>query len=561
MPRAISEERLYRPIRFARALEARPTKWWGWGWEDKVLRLESRPALAAYLGHRLDVDLSVRRPVASFDQIEVPPSRLSSQDLADIQVIVGEGNLASDNVARVTHATGRGYKDLVRLRTARLDHVPDLVVYPEDEDSVPRLLEFAGSHRYAVIPFGGGTNVVGGLDVHGQFAATIVMDLRRLRRVLAIDIESGLATVEAGIRGPPLEEALNAKGLTLGHFPQSWEFSTVGGWIAMRASGSHSNRYGSIEDLVVGVRLVSPARVLEVRSVPKESHGPSLKELVLGSEGALGVITQATLRVQPLPLVRRFESRLFSSFADGVAALRAMAREDGLPDMAYLADSEETKFAAAGEGIAPDADGIAGRRLAEGSLLLMGFEGTKERVTHRRRVALRHARANSTSLGSGPAERWSHERFELPYLRDSLLDHGILVDTVETAARWSDLLAVYDHAKKALQEALWKDGTAGLVLCHVSHAYPDGASLYYTFLAPQREGHEIEQWEGIKAAVTEAVLDAGAALSHHHGIGEDHAPYLSRVIGEDGLVVLRALKRELDPDGIMNPGTLVMGSA
>jgi len=525
-----------------------------------VLRLESRPILASYLAERLKVDLAARRPVASFDRFEVPPSRLSAQHLADVQAILGEGNLATDEVARVTHATGKGYKDLVRLRTARIDNIPDLVIYPEDDDSVSRLLEFAASSHFAVIPFGGGTNVVGGLEVHTEFEATIVMDLRRLRRVLAIDVESGLATVEAGIRGPALEEALNEKGLTLGHFPQSWEFSTVGGWIAMRASGSHSNRYGSIEDLVVGVRMVSPARIVEVRSLPKDSHGPSLKELILGSEGALGVITQATLRVQPLPAVRRFESRLFSTFADGVAALRAMAREDGLPDMAYLADGEETKFAAAGAGIAPDADGIAGRRLAEGSLLLMGFEGTKERVTHRRHVALRHARSNSTSLGSGPAERWSRERFELPYLRDSLLDHGILVDTVETAAPWSALLPVYDHAKQALQEALWKDGTAGLVLCHVSHAYSDGASLYYTFLAPQREGREIEQWEAIKAAVTEAVLDAGAALSHHHGIGEDHAPYLARVIGEDGLVVLRALKRELDPDGIMNPGTLVTGS-
>jgi alkyldihydroxyacetonephosphate synthase len=542
-------------------LDARPTKWWGWGWEDKVLRLEGRPALAAYLADRLKVDLSAPRPIASFDRFEVPPSRVSTQDLADVRAIVGEANLSTDDTARVTHATGKGYKDLVRLRTARVDYVPDLVVYPDEVESVPRLLEFAARHRYAVIPFGGGTSVVGGLDVHGQFAATIVIDLRRLSRVLAIDVESGLATVEAGIRGPSLEEALNDRGLTLGHFPQSWEFSTVGGWIAMRASGSHSNRYGSIEDLVVGVRLISPARVVEVPSLPKESHGPSLKELVLGSEGALGVITQATLRVQPLPAVRRFASRLFSTFPDGVAALRAMAREDALPDMAYLGDSEETKFAAAGAGIRPDADGIAGRRLAEGSLLLMGFEGTKERVTHRSRVALRHARANSTSLGSGPAERWSHERFELPYLRDSLLDHGILVDTVETAARWSELLSVYEQAKKALQEALWKDGNAGLVLCHVSHAYPDGASLYYTFLAPQREGREIEQWEAIKAAVTEAVLNAGAALSHHHGIGEDHAPYLSRVIGEDGIVVLRALKRELDPDGIMNPGTLVTGSA
>src|SRR3989442_14349938 len=284
------------------------------------------------------------------------------------------------------------------------------------------------------------------------------MDLRRLRRVLAIDVESGLATVEAGIRGPPLEEALNAKGLTLGHFPQSWEFSTVGGWIAMRASGSHSNRYGSIEGLVVGVRLVSPARVLEVRSVPKESHGPSLKELVLGSEGALGVITQATLRVQPLPSVRRFASRLFSSFAEGVAALRAMAREDGLPDMAYLADSEETKFAAAGEGIAPEADGIAGRRLAEGSLLLMGFEGTKERVTHRRRVALRHALANSTSLGAGPAERWSHEGFELTYLRGSPLDLGIPAHKVEPGSRRAVPLQVDDYSNKALHKAPWDDG-------------------------------------------------------------------------------------------------------
>jgi len=541
-------------------LDARPVKWWGWGWEDKVLELEGRPALAAYLADRLKVDLAPRHPVAPIDRIQVPPSRVSATDLADVRKIVGEENLATDEVARMTHATGKGYKDLVRLRTARVEHVPDLVVYPEDEDSVPRLLDFAGRRRYAIIPFGGGTNVVGGLDVHTEFAATIALDLRRLRRVLAIDVESGLATVEAGIRGPPLEEALNEKGLTLGHFPQSWEFSTVGGWIAMRASGSHSNRYGSIEDLVVGVRLVSPARVINVQSSPRDAHGPSLKELVLGSEGALGVITQATLRVRPLPALRRFASRLFSSFPDGVAALRAMAREDALPDMAYLADSEETKFAAAGEGISPDADGIAGRRLAEGSLLLMGFEGTKERVTHRRRLAIRHARGNSTSLGSGPAERWSRERFELPYLRDSLLDHGILVDTVETAASWSELLAVYDHAKKALQEALWKDGTAGLVLCHVSHAYPDGASLYYTFLAPQREGREIEQWEAIKAAVTESFLATGAALSHHHGIGEDHAPYLSRVIGEDGIVVLRALKRELDPDGIMNPGTLVTGS-
>ncbi len=542
-------------------METRTVKWWGWGWEDKVAPLEERPALVDYLTERIKLDPSRRRSIGRFEDIAVAPSTLSPNDLAELRDIVGEENLANDDVARVTHAAGKGYKDLVRLRTCRLEQIPDLVTFPEDEDSVRRLLEFARRRRYAIIPFGGGTSVVGGLDSHEGFPATIVVDLRRMRDVLSIDVESGLVTAEAGIRGPSLEDRLNENGLTLGHFPQSWEFSTLGGWIATRASGALSNRYGSIEDLLVGVRLISPTRTLDVRSLPKDSHGPSLKEVILGSEGALGVITRATLRVHPVPAVRRYASRLFPTFSDGVASLRAMARDQALPDMAYLADDEETRFAAAGAGVTPAGDGLASRKLAAGSLLLMGFEGTRERVVHRRRTAIRYTSRASTSLGPGPAERWSRERFELPYLRDSLLDRGVLVDTVETAASWSDLRNVYEAGRKALQEALWKDGTSGLVLCHVSHAYPDGASLYYTFLAPQREGREIEQWEEIKAAVTEAFVEAGGALSHHHGIGEDHVPYLHRVIGEDGIIVLRALKRELDPEGIMNPGTLVAGSS
>jgi len=539
-------------------MEARPLKWWGWGWEDKVESLDSRPALAAYLRNRLQVPSFTRHAVIPFHEIRVPPSVLSSNLLSEIRGIVGDENLSDDGRTRVTHAMGKGYKDLVRLRTGRLTRLPDIVVFPPSDDAVRRLLQFAQRKRCAVIPFGGGTSVVGGLEAHAEFPATIVLDLRRMNRVLSIDVESGRATAEAGICGPDLERQLNEKGLTLGHFPQSWEFSTLGGWIATRASGGLSNRYGNMEDLLLGVRLISPVRTLEVPTLPRDSHGPSLKELILGSEGALGVITQATVRVHPLPTIYRYASRLFRTFADGVAALRAMARDEALPDMAYLADPEETSFAAAGAGL-PSEKASTGRPLLEGSLLLMGFEGTRERVGHRRRRAVRYALRTSTSLGSGPAERWSRERFGLPYLRDSLLDHGILVDTVETAASWSDLVQVYEAGKTAIQGALVRDGTAGVVLSHVSHAYPDGASLYYTFLALQREGQEIEQWERIKAAVTEAFLAAGAALSHHHGIGEDHAPYLHRVIGEDGLVVLRALKRELDPEGIMNPGTLLAG--
>lgn len=548
---------------------SRAVKWWGWGWEDHSRPLEGMPILARYLQARLKTDLSAVRTVPRIDQVRLPPSLLSPDELAELEKLVGEGNLSAEHGDRVAHAVGRSYRDLLRLRSGTLYHAPDAVLYPEDEEAVASVLEFAARRRYAITPFGGGTSVVGGIEpiAGGTYAAALTLDLRRMNRVRSIDATSGLVTAGAGIRGPLLEEALRAQGLTLGHFPQSWEFSTLGGWIATRAAGGLSNRYGRIDDLVVGVRLAAPARRLVVRALPGRDHGPDLLQLVLGSEGVLGVITEATVRTHPAPPSRRFASRLFRSFAEGLAALRAMARDDALPDMTYLSDEEETRFAAVEAGIDPDRpagrEGVAlrilrgrGYSLAQGSLLLMAFEGTADRVAHRRRRALRHAKP-AAGLGSGPAKRWYAERFETPYLRDSLLDHGVLVETVETAASWSDLPAVYRAGGKALQEALWEHGGAALVLCHVSHVYPDGASLYFTFFGKAREGEEIAQWEAVKDAVTHAFLDAGGALSHHHGIGADHAPYLGQVVGEDGLLVLRALKRELDPEGIMNPGKLL----
>lgn len=542
-------------------MAARAVKWWGWGWEDHALPLESRPVLWKLLCDKLQVPPNLVRAVVPLDQIGVPPSLLSPTDLTELESLVGEENVAIDNAARITHAFGKGYKDLVRLRAGRVERAPDAVVYPPDEAAVRNLLEFARRKRYAVVPFGGGTSVVGGVEPP-QAGPAITVDLRRMQTVRALDEESGLATVDAGIRGPLLEEALNAHGLTLGHFPQSWEFSTVGGWIATRAAGGMSNRYGRIEELVVGVRLVSPTRTLDLRALPNEAHGPDLKELILGSEGALGIVTRATLRAHPLPPERRFAGRLFRSFEDGLAALRAMARDGSLPDMAYLSDEEETRFAAASAGYGPEGGGatrilsLRGYSLQQGSLLLMAFEGSPARVGHLQSRALGFC-GSAANVGASPAERWYAERFETPYLRDSLLDHGILTDTVETAAPWSNLRNVYLAGQKALQVSLWEAGTSGMVLCHVSHVYPDGASLYFTFFGRQRPGDEIAQWEKVKAAVTQAFVDAGGALSHHHGIGAEHAPYLGRVIGEDGLVVLRALKRELDPEGIMNPGKLL----
>ncbi len=550
-------------------MESRALKWWGWGWEDRSRPVETFPVLWRFLQTRLKIDPNVHRVVPSIDTVRIPPSLLSPDELTELEKLVGEGNLSAEHRDRVAHAAGRGYKDLVRLRSGTLYHAPDAVLYPEDAGAVASVLEFAARRRYAIVPFGGGTSVVGGVEpmADGTFAATLTLDLRRMNRVASVDPHAGLVVAGSGIRGPLLEEALQAKGLTLGHFPQSWEFSTLGGWIATRAAGGLSNRYGRIEDLVVGVRLAAPARSLEVRPLPGRDHGPDLLQLVLGSEGALGVVTEATLRAHPAPAARRFASRLFHSFAEGLAALHAMAREDALPDMAYLSDEEETRFAAAQAGrdlergggtpgLALKLVGIRGYSLAQGSLLLMGFEGSARRVARRRRAALQLAKP-AVGLGSGPAKRWYAERFETPYLRDSLVDHGILVDTVETAASWTGLEAVYRAGGKALQEALWEHGGAGLVLCHVSHVYPDGASLYFTFFGKAREGAEIAQWEAVKDAVTRAFIEAGGALSHHHGIGADHAPYLGQVVGEDGLLVLRALKRELDPEGIMNPGKVV----
>ena len=535
-------------------------KWWGWGREDKLESLESRPALVDFLRQRLHIATLTRREVVHFEDIAIAPPMLSGDELVLIADIVGEGNLTTDPRDRVAHAAGKSYVDLVRIRSGSPGQLPDAVAYPKDEASVRRLLEFARRRGFAVIPFGGGTSVVGGVTPPSDSRATITLDLRRMDRVLEIDEHSGLVTAEAGILGPDLEHALNAKGLTLGHFPQSWEFSSLGGWIATRAAGGLSNRYGRIDDLVVGVRLLAPTLTLDLRPLPGESHGPDLRELVLGSEGTLGVITQATLRAHPAPVARRFASRLFRSFVDGVAALRTLAKDRALPDMAYLSDEEETRFLAASAGLSPEGAGIVARRLANASLLTMAFEGSKAHTAHGLRTMEKATANTSTNVGARPAKRWYTERFEFPYLRDSFLDHGILVDTVETAASWSSLLHLYEAGRKALHDALARGGAPGVVLCHVSHAYLDGASLYYTFLASQREGHEIEQWETMKATVTEAFLSAGGALSHHHGIGTDHAPYLRRIIGEDGLVVLRALKRELDPEGIMNPGKLMDGT-
>jgi alkyldihydroxyacetonephosphate synthase len=362
--------------------------------------------------------------------------------------------------------------------------------------------------------------------------------------------------------GPGLEAALGGYGLTLGHLPQSWEYVTVGGAVATRSAGQASTGYGRIDKQVLGLRLAAPAGEVDVKPFPGTAGPtPALRELIVGSEGVLGVITEATLAVRPLPDVRQYEGWSFKSFADGVNALRELEQAHAAGDVSRLSDEAETtmSLASAGQsgGIGASLSGhyLKLRGHGRGCVAILGFEGEADEAldrANRARMLLRSA--GGVRLGARPGAAWQHQRFRAPYLRDELLDRGVMVETLETATTWSNLPRLYDAVRGTLREAL---GERSVVMCHVSHLYPAGASLYYTFMAAQRRGAEIEQWHTAKTAACDAIVAAGGTITHHHAIGTDHAPWLRAEIGDVGVDLLRAAKARLDPRGIMNPGKLL----
>jgi alkyldihydroxyacetonephosphate synthase len=417
-----------------------------------------------------------------------------------------------------------------------------------------------------VVPFGGGTSVVGGVEpLRGGFSSVVSLDLERLDS-LSVDRRSLLATFGAGLRAPRAEARLNGRGLTLGHFPQSYELASIGGYVATRSAGQASTGYGRIDKLVRGVRMVAPAGEVVVKPFPASAAGPALRELVVGSEGALGVITEATLAVRPLPSARVYEGWSFRSFAEGAEAFRELEQAHASPDVARLSDEEETRLALAlsSSGSLFERAGLAylrARGHAGGCLVIAGFEGASsdEVSARQRRAGAVLARCGGLRLGARPGEAWLRGRYNGPYLRDELLDRGVMVETLETAATWTDLQRVHTTVADALRGALAARGTLALVGCHISHLYPSGASLYFTWMARQDQGAELDQWRAAKTAATDAIIASGGTLTHHHAVGHDHAPWLSAEIGDLGVAALRAVKSELDPAGIMNPGKLLPG--
>ena len=516
------------------------------GWGDSTHVSHGLPAGAVEL-------LRARVGLADAPRAPLPIGAIALPDPAPVDL----PGARTDHDLRVLRAAGKSYPDLVRMRLGRVEHAPDAVVAPRTVDELRAVLR-AG---VAVVPFGGGTSVVGGLEaLRGEHPAVVSLDLGELDRLISLDERSRIAVFEPGIQLPAAEGALNARGYTLGHFPQSYEFATVGGCVATRSAGQASTGYGRIDAIVLGLQAVCPAGDIDLLTVPGTAAGPDLRELLVGSEGTLGVLTRVALRVRPLPAERRYEGFMFASFEQGCEALRALEQEGAAPHVARLSDEPETEvtFVMAGrDGLLADLAGryLRARGVEHGCLAIFGWEGTLDEVETRRAASLTVLRREgAVSLGRSPGRAWARGRFDGPYLRDELMERGVMAETLETATTWTNLHALHRAVGDALR------AHAPVVMCHVSHLYETGASLYFTFIARQREGAEIEQWREVKAAACEAIVAAGGTITHHHGVGRDHAPWLRHEASEAGLAALRAVKAQLDPAGVMNPGKLLSPS-
>jgi alkyldihydroxyacetonephosphate synthase len=526
-----------------------PMKWNAWG--DPAEAKPLSDGIRALLKQALGVEESAAADLEA-EQVRLRPSALSDADREGLSAIVGTEYCSVDDRGRLLRAGGKSTLDLLRRKDSGVQDAPDAVVLPGDENEIAAVLQYCAQHSIAVVPFGGGTNVVGGLDpIRGAFKAVMSLDLRRLDQLHALDEVSAEAELGAGLTGPDAERLLGERGFSLGHFPQSFQFATIGGFAATRSSGQDSAGYGRFNDMVRGLRAVTPAGVLDLGRAPESAAGPDLRQLLIGSEGVFGIITRVRVRVHPVPEATRYEAWSFGDFATGADALRAVVQTGTGPTVLRLSDEAET-----GVNLATT-ESIGEKQITGGCLAITVFEGTEAHVKsrHAETRALLAARG-ATSLGEAPARAWEHGRFGAPYLRDSLLSAGALCETLETATNWSNVPALKSAVTEALTTSLAESGTPALVLCHISHVYPTGASLYFTVVAGQR-GNPIEQWRAAKAAASDAMMRTGGTITHHHAVGADHRPWMRDEVGDLGVAVLRAVKATLDPAGILNPGKLI----
>lgn len=528
-------------------------------WGDPSDAPELSPRIRDYLAQHV----GVARPWPPADPASwrLAPSRIPQSVRDALAAAIGDDHVSDARADRLAATGGAAFIDYARRRAGTVDDVPDLVVRPGSHEEVVRVLAIARQHRVAVVAVGGGTSVVGGLRTDEP---RIALALDRLGRLLHLDEVSGIATVGPAVTGPVLEALLQARGYTFGHLPQSWERATIGGYAATRSAGQASTGYGRSDDMVESLLVATPEGTLELGRAPSTAAGPDLLGLMLGSEGAFGVITRVGLRVRRLPEHRVYDALVLPGFAAGVEAFRDAAQSRATADVMRLSDEAETATTLLMSG----PSGVAGAALerylrargvdlSSAALAIVGWEGTDRDLVRARRAATWRAlrRHGAVSLGHGPGESWRRHRFDGPHLRDALMDEGYLVETLETATHWSGYLALHADVTSALRGSLGPR-PGPYVMSHLSHAYETGASLYTTVIAVADRTDPVTQWQRAKTAASDALMAAGATITHHHAVGRDHAGWLPQEVGPLGMAILRATKRTVDPEGLLNPGVL-----
>jgi alkyldihydroxyacetonephosphate synthase len=552
-------------------------KWWGWGVEGVGFHWEDKPGFAPFVEYAVGLDLHTAPVVGmpEFDKLTVAASLANPAFVASLASVVGEDNVTTDKMERVVHTYGKSIRDLIRVRANQIERTPDVVVYPADEDEVQRVVDLAVAADAVIIPFGGGSNIASSLEPRSDESRVVLsLDMGRMRKLIDIDEESGLARIQAGALGPDLEKQLSARGWTLGHFPDSFTHSSLGGWIATRSSGMQSDKYGDIADIVRGLHVVRPGGILVVRPIPSASNGPSVREMILGSEGRLGIITEATVQVHRTPAKRDVFGYFFPNWEAGTAAMQEIAESDATPSITRVSDGRETGFSLAtskerhgldkflagtvlptlmkSKGWAKQPGGLESICLS-----FIGFEGGEAHAKRQKKLVDKIVKKHGgMGVGKGPGVLYDQKKFDTPYLRDFLLDRGAAGDVSESAMPWSKVYKLDDAVRVAADKAFDVIGIQGWIMSHLSHSYHSGACLYFTFAFVMGDD-PIGEYNVVKSAIQQAFIDNGGSLSHHHGVGLEHAPWLEQDISTEGVAVVRGLFEAVDPGDNFNPRKIV----
>ena len=551
--------------------DIRHMKWWGWGHEDVTFDDSTKPELWPYLKRELGVDeIRWEKPVA-FEDVTLPEQKKNEAFLAAIQAGLGDGQVVDDKKSRLVHAAGKSFRDLWLMRHGQVQFAPDCVVYPDTEEDVALVVRAAHEHGVVLVPFGGGSNIAGCLVPSDRGGRMVVsLDMCRIHRVLEVDRYSLTARIQPGVYGQHLEDQLAEHGVTLGHFPDSFLHSTLGGWVATRSAGMQSDIYGKIEDMVISLRMVTPSGTIITRTVPKSSNGIDIKHLCIGSEGILGVITEVVVQVHHKPEKEDWYGWLFPDFKSGLDAIHECHRGDCMPTVTRLNDPKKTALSFAfkhpktgiKDKIAKAFKWYIGNvkkiDFNQCCLMVVKYEGTPQAFNRiKNRVTAIYKKHRGVCLGAEPGRSFAKVKFDFPHLRDYVMDRSIMADVSETATTWDNLRTLHESGLADVEQAIKDTGVDAWVGCHLSHSYRTGASLYFTFGCLQREGREIEQYLYVKKAAEDAFMKNGGTLSHHHAVGTEHLPWVEEDLSPTGLKAVKALKAGLDPNDIMNPGKII----